>query len=431
MIRQARVIDPGSGYDQVADLLINDGRIQDIGEIETVPDAEVVVAKGLLAIPGIVDLAVHSRDLGHAFKATIASETYAALASGVTTFCCTPDTEPATDSPATVRLIQERARLAGNCHVKVIGALSKGLGGEKLSNMAALAENGCVGVSNMMIPPGSTAFLKRALEYAAGLKLTVFFYPFDQSLANGACAHDGVFAARCGLDGMPYSAETAALAQCIELVRETGVRIHFCRLSSARSMTLLNQAHELGLNVSADVAAYQLTWNEEKVEHFDPNFHLLPPLREESDQKALQQAVTNNKTLAICSDHQPHELGAKLSPYPTSATGISALETLLPMCLKLAEEQGLTLHSLLSALTYRPARILNLECGRLCVGAPADLSLFDPNHVWTVDKRNWFSRGENTPFWGETLKGKVAATFVAGRLAYKAGFFKNGNLERV
>ncbi len=427
MIRQARVIDPGSGYDQVADVLICNGRIQDIGEIEAASDYEVVEAEGLLAIPGIVDLAVHSRDFGHAFKATIASETHAALASGITTFCCPPNTEPVTDSPATVRLIQERAHQAGNCHIKVIGALSEQLGGEKLSNMAALAENGCVGVSNMMAPFSSTAFLKRALEYAAGLKLTVFFHPFDQALANGGCAHDGVFAARCGLSGISHSVETAALAHCIELVKETEVRIHFCRLASARSITLLNQARELGLNVSADVAAHQLVWNEEKVESFDPNFHLLPPLRGESDQKALQQAVANSAISTICSDHQPHELGAKLSPFPSSATGISTLETLLPMCLKLVEEQGLPMRSILSAITYNPAQILNLDCGRLCAGAPADLCLFDPNYSWTVNKNNWFSKGENTPFWGKTLKGRVAVTFVDGRLAYKARFFNSRN----
>jgi dihydroorotase len=253
------------------------------------------------------------------------------------------------------------------------------------------------------------------MEYAATHDLLLLYRPEDPSLCNKGCAHEGAFATRYGLPGIPESAETVALTQCLELVKQTGCRVHFGQLSSARSVMLLQHAKVQNLPVSADVAMHQLHLTEDDMTPFDSAYHVNPPFRSQRDLETLRQALREGIIDAICSDHQPHDIDAKLGAFPETEAGISALELLLPLMLKIAADQDLSLIQGIAAISSEPARILGLNSGTLTSGGNADICIFDPEMAWTVDRHHWKSRGQNTPFWGQTLKGRVTHTFQAGK----------------
>jgi len=419
-IRGGRLIDPANGIDEISDLHLADGRVLSVGQApEGFSPEETIDAGGFVVCPGFVDLRAKLREPGQEHKGTITSETRAAAAGGITTLCCPPDTKPVIDTPAVARMIQERAAASGSARVVPLGALTRGLEGQQLSEMAALLEAGCCGVSNDRRPMSNLQVMRRALEYAASFELTVFIHPEVPELANGGCAHEGAVASRLGLPGVPAAAETVAIAGLLELIALVGVRAHFCLVSTARGAQLIARARHDGLQVTADVSAHHLHLSEYDVLDFDDRCHLQPPLRTMRDRDSLRQWLAQDGIEAICSDHQPHEADAKLAPFPSTASGLSGLETLLPLSLRLVDEGVLSLPDMIARLTDRPARILGVDAGRLDPGMSADICIFDPEAMWTLAANSMISMGHHSPFMGWEMKGKAVYTLLGGRVVHE------------
>ncbi len=422
LIRGGRVVDPANGVDAVADLYIDKGFVAGVGQAPDGFRAErTLEAAGRLVCPGLVDLRARLREPGLEYKATMESETRAAVAGGITTLSCPPDTDPPIDTPAMAQMIQQRAWRIGLAFVHPLGALTRNLEGKTLTDMAALDEAGCVGLSNALASLTDTLVLRRAMEYAAGLGLTVFLHAEDPWLASYGCVHEGEVGTRLGLPGIPQAAETVGVARELALIEQTGVRAHFCGLSSQRAVSMVMAAQREGLPVSADVTAHHLHLCEHDIGFFNTQCHVRPPLRARADREGLREALKTGALGAICSDHQPHEPDAKLAPFSQSEPGISGLETLLPLTLKLVDEKLLELGPAIALLTHRPAEILGVDAGHLGVGATADVCIIDPAASWTLRAEDMVSRGRNTPFLGWTFRGRVTQTLVGGELVYEAG----------
>ena len=420
-IRNARMINPSNSTSESGDVYIADGRIAALKQPPAGFSAEQTLdATGLSLMPGIVDLCARLREPGDEHKANIASECRAACANGITSMCCPPDTDPVIDEPAVVELIKRKSNNAALSNVLVLGALTHRLKGERLSEMWALQNAGCIGVSNARAPVVNTQVLRRAYSYAANCQLTVFIEPDDHWLSMHGCAHEGPVATRLGLQGIPVSAETSALARSLELIAETGVRAHFGRLSCAQSVELIRRAKQSGMSITADVSAHQLHLTEQDISSFNSAFHVLPPLRSQRDMEALRQGVADGTIDIICSDHQPHEPDAKQQPFPSSAPGISALDTLLPLVLALVDEGAFDMHTAIRALTTHPADVLGIAAGSIEPGAVADLCLFESDTDWQLSSEQLHSRGKNTPFNGWNFRNRVKHTIINGELVYSA-----------
>ncbi len=419
-ISNGRVIDPANGIDRQSDLCIADGHIVAVDNCpdDFSPERE-IDAGGKIVMPGLVDLRARLREPGQENKATIASECQAAAAGGITTLSIPPDTDPVIDTPAVVELIHQRAELAGTAKVVPLGALTVGLNGKQLSEMAELKRAGCVGVSNALSPIHDTLVLRRALEYAASHDLTVLMHPEDPHLAHEGCAHEGTVSTRLGLPGVPSAAETVAVAETLMLIEQTDAPVHFCQLSTARAVQMVARAQFDGLPITADVGSYQLHLTEMDVANFNGDCHVRPPLRTERDRIALREALVRGTLDAICSDHQPHDPDAKLAPFCDTEPGISALETHLALSYRLVQQELLALPDLIAKLTIEPARILQINAGSLSVGAAADICIFDPEARWTVEPHELISQGKNTPFAGWELAGKVTHTLLDGRVVFE------------
>lgn len=418
-IKGGRLVDPANRVDGEQDLYLADRKVVGIGKA---PDGfqveQEIDARGQVVCPGLIDLAVRLREPGQEHKATIDSECRAAASAGITTLCCPPDTDPVIDTPAVVELIHHRARQTNTTRVLTLGALTRDLDGKLLSEMRALQLAGCVGVTNILRPLANSLVERRAFEYAATFDLTVHLHANDESLSNGGCAHEGAVATRLGLPGIPAATETASVARLLALIEQTGVRAHFCRITSGRALGMIGRARHDGLPVSADVAVPYLFLTELDIAEFDSQCHVLPPLRAQEDRDALRAGLSRGSLTALCSDHQPHEDDAKRAPFPSTAPGISGLDTLLPMALRLVEQRVMTLGDVLHRLTAGPAAILGLEQGQLAIGAPADVCIFDPDHTWVLDDHSMESEGHNTPFQGWEMKGRASHTLLNGRLVY-------------
>jgi len=419
-IDNGRIIDPYLGIDEVGSVWIADGKILSLFELPSDFTSDLVIdAEGLVVCPGFVDLSVRLREPGHTQKGTIRSETKAALAAGVTSLCLPPDTKPCIDTPAVVEYIKDKAEHAGYPNVHMIGALTQRLDGSELSAMFALKQAGCIAVGNASAPLASLLILRRAMEYAATHDLLLMYRANEASLSGKGCAHEGPFASRYGLPGIPEAAESIALAQALELAQLTGCRLHISQISCRQSVIKIQQAKKYGLNVTADVAVHQLHLTDADMVPFDSRYHVLPPLRSHADRQYLRNALENGTIDAVCSDHQPHDLDAKLGAFPETEAGIAALETLLPLTLAYAKQQGLSLSQALAGLTHKPASILGLQAGTLIAGRPADICIFDPDVNWQVNRDTWNSAGHNTPYWQHTLSGRVTHTLLNGRLAHQ------------
>jgi dihydroorotase len=356
VIVNGHLIDPANRRNGKADLLIEKGQITEISKPGTLntDNCKRIDAQGLKVIPGIVDCCARLREPGEEHVATIKSEVAAAITGGVTTLCCPPDTMPVIDEPAVVELIYQKAVSAAKSRVVTLGALTHQLRGEHLSEMYALKKAGCVGVSNARFPVENTLILRRAFSYAATFDIPVFIEPSDYSLSKGGCAHRGKISARLGLKGIPASAETIAIATALELVAETGVRIHFGRLSCAKSVEMIARAKDEQLPVTADVSAHQLYLTEHDVSSFNSACHVIPPLRGQRDMEALRKGVVDGTIDAICSDHQPHDIDAKQAPFASTQPGISALESFLPLAMRLLDSEDMKLSDLISRITIGP-----------------------------------------------------------------------------
>jgi len=419
LIRGARVLDPAGERDEETNVLIEGGRVASIDAADADADA-VIDGEGRWLLPGLVDLCARLGEPGFSHRGTIASETAAAAAAGITTLACPPDGRPVLDGSAAAHQLRERIKANARMRVAPIGALSRGLGGEELSDMDSLRRAGCVGVGHGLVPISNARALRKAMQYAASLDLTVFLTPIEGFLADGGLVHEGRTAMRMGLAGIPEAAELAALARDLVIAEDTGARVHFGRLSCARSVDLISQARDQGLPVSADVAMHQLFLTELDIVGFDARCHVVPPLRSQTDRDRLRDAVASGAVDAVCSDHMPLDRDAKLAPLPETEPGISGLETLLSLGLRLIDEGVLDEHALVTRLATRPAEILGLESGRIEVGAPADLVLVDPDAVWTLATTAMHSHGHNTPFEGWEFRGRVERTLVGGQVVYAA-----------
>ena len=419
-IINGRVVDPGNQVDKVCNLYIADGIVLTVGDPPPGFAAdERIDAAGKVVCPGLVDLSARLREPGNEHKATIASETYAAASAGVTSLCCPPDTDPVIDTPAVAELIRQRAEAAGHARVYVLGAMTQGLDGSRLSEMAALKHARCVGISNAFIPMANNQVLRRAMEYAATFDMTAFLHAEDRWLRGNGCMHEGMVATRLGLPGIPEAAETVAVARDLALIEHTGVRAHFCRLSTGKALRMVARAQYDGLPITADVSAQHLFLTEMDADDFNSQCHILPPLRTQRDKDALRAGIANGTLAAICSDHQPHEPDAKLAPFCDTAPGASALETLLPLTLRLVDDGLLPLNDAIARVTCRPAQILGINAGNLAVGSPADICIFDPETHWTLTREGMVSCGRNSPFIGWELRGRVAYTLLDGEIVYK------------
>ncbi len=419
-IRNGHLVDPANRIDCESDLHIAEGRVATVGAAPAGFRADLTLdARGLVVCPGLVDLCARLREPGLEHKATIASESAAAAAGGITTLCCPPDTQPVIDTPAVAQLVVQTAERHGKARLIPAGALTQGLAGENISEMAALKHAGCPVMSHADRPMKNTLVERRAMEYATTYGLTVFLRPEDRHLRNQGCVHEGRVATRLGLPGIPEAAETVALARDLALAEQTWARVHFRCLSTGRATEMLARAVQRGVRATADVCAHQLFLTEKDIGEFDSNCHVSPPLRTSKDREALRAALGRGDLSAICSDHQPHEDDAKLAPFPGTATGISALETLLPLALRLVAEDVMDLPSVIARVTAGPAQVLGQPIGRLDEGRIADVCIFDPSARWIPSRSTLVSQGCNTPFLGRELKGQVKWTLLAGRIVFQ------------
>jgi dihydroorotase len=427
LIRGGRVIDPASGLDKTCDIAIASGRIVAIDRTtaDFAPD-RTIDASGCIVMPGLVDLSMRLREPGHEHEGMLESEMAAAVAGGVTSLVCPPDTDPVLDEPGLVEMLKSRAEKLHQARVFPLGALTRGLAGEVLTEMVELTEAGCVGFSQAEVPLGNIQVLQRALQYASTFGLTVHLRPQDRDLGKGVAA-SGPLATRMGLSGVPVAAETIALHTIFELLKSTDARVHLARISSAAGIELVRQARAAGLKVSCDVSINSLHLTDQDIGYFDSRARVNPPLRQQRDRDALRAALADGTVGALVSDHTPVDADAKTLPFAEAEPGATGVELLLSLALKWGEEQGVPLAKALATVSSEPAALLGAalgtlqaSIGQLVEGGVADVCVFDPAARWTVSDETLRSQGKHTAFTGYELPGRVRFTMVGGHLAYEA-----------
>jgi dihydroorotase len=432
LIRGGRVVDPATSRDGMADVAIAAGRIVAVGSAP--PGFEphrAIDAAGCLVVPGLVDLAARLREPGLEHEGMLESELKAAAAGGVTSLVCPPDTDPPLDEPGLVEMLKFRARKLSRCRLFPLGALTRRLEGEALTEMAELTDAGCIGFSQAEHAVADTLVLHRALQYAATFGYTAWLRPQDRWLGKGVAA-SGAVATRLGLSGVPVAAETVALHTILELVRATGARVHLCRLSSAAGVAIVRAAKAEGLPISADVSIHSLHLTDTDIGYFNPAMRLTPPLRQQRDRDALRRALADGTIDALVSDHMPVGADEKNLPFAEAVPGATGLELLLGMALKWARDDGVPLFRALEVVTHGPVQVLGnaigtlqASAGRLAEGGVADVCIFDADAEWAVSPQDLHSQGKHTPFdftiSGTRVPGRVRCTIVAGTLAFAAG----------
>ncbi|HEY6897420.1 MAG TPA: dihydroorotase [Rhodocyclaceae bacterium] len=421
-IKNGRVIDPAHKLDQKTDLFVANGRVVGIGSapagFEDNGTVGTIDAAGCVVCPGLVDLSARLREPGYEYKATLESEMAAASSGGVTSLACPPDTDPPLDEPGLVEMLKHRARLPEFAKVYPIGALTVKLEGKHITEMAELAEAGCVAFSQAAHAILDTQVLMRAMQYASTFGFPVWLSAQDPYLARNGVAHDGEIAARLGLVGIPVAAETVALSTILLLAQTTGAQVHIGRVSSAAGLEMIRLGREQGIKVSCDVSINHLHLSDHDIGYFDAHARLDPPLRSQRDRDALRQGLASGTIDALCSDHTPVDDDAKLVPFDEAEPGATGLELLLPLTLKWGTEMGLSLSDTLAKITSAPAKLMGIDGGHLAVGAPADICVFDPQGEFRVSREHLKSQGKNTPFIGHMLSGRVRYTLIDGQLAY-------------
>jgi dihydroorotase len=420
-IKNGRLIDPKNGIDTLSDIFISKGKVASVGTPPTgFQDSRVIDATGMIVCPGLVDLSARLREPGLEYKATLESELEAAAAGGVTSLSCPPDTDPPLDEPGLVEMLKHRTKSLDQVHVYPVGALTQKLKGERLTEMAELHDAGCVAFSHADAALANLHVLMQAMQYASTFGFSVWLRPQEANLANNGVAHDGEIATRLGLPSIPVCAETIALSNIILLTRETGVKVHLCRISSAEGVAMVRAAKQQGLPVTCDVAINHVHLSEMDIGFFDTNCHLIPPLRSLHDRDALCAGLVDGTIDAICSDHAPVDDDAKLLPFGQAEAGATGLELLLPLTFKWAMTMNIPLIDALSTVTLAPAKILGIDAGHLTPGAPADICIFDPETYWKVTASAMKSQGKNTPFLGMELPGRVRFTLTDGSVVYES-----------
>ena len=427
LIQGGRVIDPASGMDTLADVALADGTVLTIGNIAAdFQPTQTIDATGCLVIPGLLDLAVRLREPGLEHASMLESEMAAAVAGGVTSLVCPPDTDPVLDEPGLVEMLRFRAEKLNQCHVYPLGALTRNLKGEALTEMLELTEAGCVAFSQAEVPLTNTQVMQRALQYASTFGYAVWLRPQEYFLGRGVAA-SGALATRLGLSGVPVIAETIALHTIFELMRATGARVHLCRLSSAAGVALVRQAKLDGLKVTCDISINSLHLTDADIGFFDSRARLNPPLRQQRDRDALRAGLLDGTIDALVSDHTPVDEDAKALPFAESEAGATGVELLLSLAFKWSQDSGVDLKRALAVVTHGPADVLGPSLGkrqgrlgRLAVGGLGDVCVFDASAAWTVAPEALRSQGKHTPFSGYELPGRVRCTIVGGQVAFQS-----------
>ena len=420
-IKNGRVIDPKNNIDSQLDVFIGAGKIIGLGKApEGFVANQTIDANDLIICPGLVDLSARLREPGDEYKATLISELQAAVAGGVTSLACPPDTDPVLDEPGLVEMLKHRAKQLNLAHVYPLGALTRQLQGKILSEMGELREAGCVGFSQANIAITDTQVLWRAMEYAATFGFTLFLHAEEPFLAKDGVAHDGEIASRLGLKGIPSAAEALALASILRIAKETGAKVHISRLSTAEGVGMIREAKKQGINISCDVSANHLHLTEHDIGFFDTNCHLKPPLRTQRDKDALTAGLRDGTIDAICSDHTPVDDDAKLAPFAEAEIGATGLELLLALTLKWAQQEKVDLLTSIALVSLASAKILGIPAGNLSLNSDADICIFDAKQYWKISPGALKSQGKNTPFNGLEMAGKVKFTLVHGQVVYQS-----------
>jgi dihydroorotase len=423
VLRGGRVIDPSSGRDEVADVVIRDGRIAGVGRNQGIPDgAEVHDVTGLVVAPGLIDLHTHLREPGQEDRETIATGTAAAAAGGFTAVCAMPNTDPPIDNQSAVGFVVKQAAAAGAARVYPIAAVSLGQKGQQLAEFGEVVGAGAVAVSDDGHPVASGQLMRTALEYARAFGIPVADHCEEPTLAAGGVMHEGVVSTRLGLKGIPAVAEEIMVARDILLAGHTGGHVHLCHMSTRGSAELIRRAKESGLPVTAEACPHHFSLTHEACAGYDTNAKMNPPLREPEDVEAIRRALKDGTIDVIATDHAPHHYDAKEREFDDAPMGIVGLETALGLSLSLLVDGGfLTLPELVARMSTVPARIFHLPGGTLAAGHPADVVVFDPGARWTVDVTRFRSKSRNTPFAGWELAGRVVRTLVDGRTVFVGG----------
>lgn len=420
-IKNGHFIDTKNNIDSQQDVFIAAGKVVGIGKA---PDGftanQTIDASSLIVCPGLVDLSARLREPGFEYKATLISEMQAAAAGGVTSLACPPDTDPVLDEPGLVEMLKHRAKQLNLAHVYPLGALTRQLKGVQITEMCELAEAGCVGFSQADSAITDTQVLWRAMQYAATFGFTIWLRPEDYYLAKGGVAHDGEIAARLGLKGIPSAAEALAVASILRIAEETGANVHLCRLSTAEAVGMVRTAKTQGIKVSCDVSAHHLHLTEHDIGFFNANCNLKPPVRTRRDCTALSAGLVDGTIDAICSDHTPVDDDAKLVPFAEAEPGATGLELLLPLALKWATQNNVSLSDTIKRITSAPAQVLSISAGHLSINSDADICIFDQNQYWKIEAKALKSQGKNTPFLGLELAGKVRYTLLNGQVVHQA-----------
>jgi len=425
LIQGGHIVDPSQGIDEIGSLLVTEGKISWLGMGEITPpqpDYDVLPAQGLTVCPGFIDLHCHLRQPGFEEKETIATGTQAAARGGFTTVCCMPNTNPPLDNQATIGYVRAEATKEGVVRVLPIGCISRGRKGEELAPMSELASAGVVGYSDDGAPVLNSQLMRQALDFSRALGLPITDHCEDTTLTDGGLMNEGIISTRLGLRGMPAAAEEIIVARDLALAQLTGGWLHIAHITTEGSVDLVCRAKEKGVRVTAEVTPHHLTLTEEKVIGYDTNAKVNPPLRTKRDIQTLIQGLKGNVIDIIATDHAPHTAADKRCEFAQAPFGISGFETALGSLMSLVHDGQLPLATLISKLTCEPARIIGGRYGKLgtlAIGAPAEVTIFDPDREWVVDTNAFVSKGRNTPLAGSVLKGKVMATISQGKLVYK------------
>ena len=418
LIKGGHVIDPGR-FNDVADVLILNGKISAIGRTLTVPsEATVIQAAGKLVVPGFVDLHVHFREPGFEYKETIESGTAAAVAGGFTTVCAMPNTNPVNDNQSITEFMLDRARVAGNAHLYPIGAITKGSEGKELAEIGDLRRAGCVAISDDGKPVMNSLVMRRAMEYARAFDVPVVDHCEDLHLSEGGCMNEGLLSTELGLPGIPSAAEDVMVARNVSLAELTGARLHLAHISTAGSVRMVRDAKSRGLKVTAEACPHHFTLTEEVTRGYNTHAKMNPPLRTWQDVQAIKEGLRDGTIDVIATDHAPHATQEKQQEFTEAPFGIVGLETALPLTLALVEEGVLSVESAVEKLATAPAKAFSLDAGTLGVGASADVTILDPHAPWEVDPSRFRSKSRNTPFAGWKVKGRVTTTLVSGRVVF-------------
>lgn len=418
LLTGGRLLCPATGRDEAGDLLIDGGEIAAVGGRIEAGDAQAIDCAGRVVAPGLIDVHVHLREPGQEYKETIATGAAAAAAGGFTQVCCMPNTDPVNDTRAVTDLILDRASGAA-ARVRPVGAITRGLAGQELSEMGELAEAGCVAVSDDGRPVASSRMLRRAMEYAAGFGLPVICHSEDLALSAGGSMHEGPTATRLGLEGIPAQAEVCAVERDCQLALLTGARVHIAHVSCAGSVAAVARAKEAGARVTAETCPHYLALVDEDVGLYDTHKKMNPPLRSAADRQAVRQGLASGVIDALATDHAPHSVLEKLVEFDQAAFGVVGLETALGVGLWLVAEGALSLARLVEALTASPAACLGLPGGSLAPGGPADVAVIDPERQWRVEAAAFQSLGRNTAFEGWRLPGRAIMTICGGRITHR------------